>query len=209
MPPDLELGGGAVGVSHWNPFDLSPLISQLRTLDDDRDHSMTTSNQSFQGESNFWDSSGPLFSIYYNAAKDEDSKMVEGWQKDAEGIVIFVSPWVGIFTYLYINWIAIDRSILRRSCCAPCCYRPGPKTKQSGYLRILPRQHLPGSRRPELNAFIHSFPCRQTIYSSEIRRLGEFSLVLELSHGPKLCFVGHIVTTMGSSISPYGSACTV
>jgi hypothetical protein len=53
---------------------------------------MTTPNQPLQGESNFWDSSGPLFSIYSNAAKDEDKEMVEGWQKDAEGIVIFVSP---------------------------------------------------------------------------------------------------------------------
>ena len=193
------------------PFDLSPLISRLRTIDDHRDHSMTTSNQPFQGESNFWDSSGPLFSIYYNAAKDEDSKMVEGWQKDAEGIIIFVSPCVGIHTSLHINWSAIDRSILRRSCCTPCCYHPGPKTKQSGYLRVLPWQYLPGSRRSKLNSFIHSFSCRQTtlIYSSEIRRLGELSLVLELSHGPKLCFVGHIVTTMGPSISPHVSACTV
>ena len=172
---------------------------------------MTTLNQPFQVKPNFWDSSGPLFSIYCNAAKDEDSKMVEGWQKDAEGIIIFVSACVGIHTFFHINWNAIDRSILCCSCCAPCRYRPGPETKQSGYLRFLPWQHLPGSRRPERNTLIHSFPCRQTtlVYSSEIRRLGEFSLVLELGHGPKLCFVGHIVTTMGTSISPSGSASPV
>ena len=41
--------------------------------------------------SNFGDSSGPLFSIYSKAAEDEDNKMVERWQKDADGILIFVS----------------------------------------------------------------------------------------------------------------------
>ena len=52
-------------------------------------------NQSSQGESSFGDSSGRLFSIYFNATKEEDDKMVEGWQKDAEGILIFVSPRIG------------------------------------------------------------------------------------------------------------------
>ena len=65
--------------------------------------------------------------------------MVERWQKDADGILIFVSPHVGIHLSLHINWNTIDRSILRCSRCPPCCYRPGPETKQSGYIRILPR----------------------------------------------------------------------
>ncbi len=73
-------------------FDLSPLISQLCAVepaDDRRD-------QPLQGESNFGDSSGPLFSIYSKAAEDEDNKMVDRWQKDAEGILFFVSPRVAI-----------------------------------------------------------------------------------------------------------------
>ena len=56
-----------------------------------------------QGESNFGDSSGPLFSIYSKAAEDEDNKMVERWQKVADGMLIFVSPRVGICLSLYIN----------------------------------------------------------------------------------------------------------
>jgi hypothetical protein len=47
------------------------------------------------GESNFGDSSEPFFPIYSKAAEDEDNKMVERWQKDADGILIFVSPCVG------------------------------------------------------------------------------------------------------------------
>ena len=112
--------------------------------------------------------------------------MVERWQKDADSILIFVSPRVRFCLPLHINWDTIERSILCRSRCTPCCYRPGPETKQSGYLRILPRQHISGSRRPECNTPIHTLPCRHTtlILSFKICRQGEYSLVLELSHEP-------------------------
>jgi hypothetical protein len=59
--------------------------------------------QPLKGESNFGDSSGPFFSIYSKAADDEDNKMVERWQKDADGILIFVSSRVSIHFYLRIN----------------------------------------------------------------------------------------------------------
>ena len=49
-------------------------------------------DQPSQGESNFGDSSGQLFSIYSKVVEEEDNKMVESWQKDADGILIFVSP---------------------------------------------------------------------------------------------------------------------
>jgi hypothetical protein len=147
-------------------FDLSPLISQPCIVDDRPDHITTTMSQSLEGEqplegeSNFWDSSGRLFSMYSRAAKKEDDKMVERWQKDAEGILIFVSPRVGICLSLHINRNTIDRSILCRSRSPPCRDSPGLEAKQSGYLRILPWQHLSGSRRPERNTLIYSFPCR-------------------------------------------------
>ena len=112
--------------------------------------------------------------------------MVERWQKDADGILIFVCPFVRIRIFSHINWNTVDRSVLCRSRRPPCCYRPGPQAEQSGYLRILPWQHLSGSRRPKCNTPIHSYPRRQTtpIHSSEIRRLGEFTLVLEPGHEP-------------------------
>jgi hypothetical protein len=117
--------------------DLSSLI--LSIVDGHGDHPRLTSNQP---QSNFGDSSGPLFSIYCKAAKDEDSKMVERWQKDADGILIFVSPRVGVRAILCINWNAVDWFIL---CCrrrTPCRNRPGPEAKQSGYLGILSWEHL-------------------------------------------------------------------
>ena len=172
---------------------------------------MMMTNQPLQGESKFGDSSGPLFSMYSKAAEEEDNKMVERWQKDADGILFFVSLCVGIRLFLRIDRNAIDRFVLRRSRCPPCCHRSGPETKQSGYFRILPRQYLPGSRRPERDTPIHSFPCCQTtlILPSEICRLGEYSLVLELGDEPQLCFVGDIVTSMGTSVYSSNSACPV
>ncbi|KAH9987827.1 hypothetical protein BJV77DRAFT_1070393 [Russula vinacea] len=52
-------------------------------------HPQSTPNQPMHGESNFGDSSGPLFSVYSKAAEEEDNKTVERWQKDADGILIF------------------------------------------------------------------------------------------------------------------------
>ena len=98
--------------------------------------------QSTADQPTFGDSSGLLFSMYSKAAEDEDNNMVEGWKKDAEGILIFVSPCVGIHIILCMNWNVIDRSILCCSCCTPRCDHPGPETRQSGYLRILSWEHL-------------------------------------------------------------------
>jgi hypothetical protein len=57
-------------------------------------------------ETSFGDSSGPFFSMYSNAAEEEDNKMVKRWQKDADGILIFVSPCVRIHMILCTNWNA-------------------------------------------------------------------------------------------------------
>ena len=197
-------------------IDLSPLISQLCIADDRRRDNPTTlpnrqSQGESQGESNSGEGSGLLFSVYSKAAEDVDKNMAEHWQKDAKEIVIFVSPSVDIHTSSQIIRNALDRSILCRSLGPSCCFRPGPETKQSGYLGFLPRQHLSGPGRPERNTLIYSFPSRKIalILSSEICRLGEYSLVLELGDELELCIVGDIVTTMGTSIYRSGSACPV
>jgi hypothetical protein len=41
--------------------------------------------------------------MYNKAAEDEDNKMVESWQNNANGILIFVSHCVEIHTILCIN----------------------------------------------------------------------------------------------------------
>lgn len=75
------------------------IISQTRKVDDHPEQSQSAPNQlsqSTQGEPNFGDSSEPLFSIYSKNAEEEDNKTAERWQKDADGVLIFVSLCVDI-----------------------------------------------------------------------------------------------------------------
>jgi hypothetical protein len=75
------------------------LQSSQNVCKKDIDQTLSTQNKPLQpsgGASSFGDSSGSLFSIYSKAAEEEDNKMVERWQKDADGILIFVSTLVNI-----------------------------------------------------------------------------------------------------------------
>jgi hypothetical protein len=62
-----------------------PLSADTRT----NSHQM---EQNQEQQSEFADSSGPFFTMYREMTEEEDNKMAERWQKDAEGIIIFVSP---------------------------------------------------------------------------------------------------------------------
>jgi hypothetical protein len=46
--------------------------------------------------SGFSDGSGPIFKMYVDMAEKEDNKMAERWQKDADGILIFVSDHISL-----------------------------------------------------------------------------------------------------------------
>ncbi|KAF8484503.1 hypothetical protein DFH94DRAFT_235514 [Russula ochroleuca] len=74
-----------------------------------RNHPQSTPNQQLQGENIFGDSSGQLFSIYTKAAEEEDNKMVERWQKDADGILIFT----GLFSAAVAVLLAVTVQDLR------------------------------------------------------------------------------------------------
>ena len=112
--------------------------------------------------------------------------MVERWQKDADGILIFVSRPVGLHIVFCMNYSAVDWFIFCRSCRTPFRDRRGPEAKQSRYICILSWEHLSGSRRPECNSCFHSFPFRQTtpVLCTEICRLGECTLVFEPGYEP-------------------------
>jgi hypothetical protein len=126
-------------------IDLSPLISQLCIADDrSGGNPTTTPNLPLREEFDSGDSLGLLFSVYSKTVEDGDNRGAKHWQKDAEGIVIFVSSSVDIHTSSYINSNASERPILCRSLCPSCYFRPGPETEQSGYLGILPSQHISG-----------------------------------------------------------------
>ena len=70
------------------------------------------SARSSQTASDFGDSSAPLFSMYSKMTEREDDKAVERWQKDAQVILIFVSPVIPFHTTPHPNW---------KTCRPPCC----------------------------------------------------------------------------------------
>jgi hypothetical protein len=84
MPPieDLEVGGKP-GPGMCPPVSLTcfPLISQTCVVGGHR-----------QGESDYGDSSMPLYFMYSKIAEEEDSKIVENCHREADGTLIFVSP---------------------------------------------------------------------------------------------------------------------
>jgi len=42
--------------------------------------------------------------MYSNIAEEEDNKIVERWQRDAEGVILFVCPSVSSMTVVCTNW---------------------------------------------------------------------------------------------------------
>ena len=94
--------------------------------------------------------------MYRNMAEEEDNKMAERWQKDADGILIFVSSQLTFHVTSHIGSTNIDRFVLCRSCGIGLGDRHGPQTKLTGYIRILSREYLSASRRSQHTSVIHS-----------------------------------------------------
>ena len=78
----------------------SPLFSSTSSspIGGQQNVHQSTQPQTPQGQSNFSDSSGPLFNMYVKMAEQEDDKMADRWQKDADGILIFVSSHTSFHT---------------------------------------------------------------------------------------------------------------
>ncbi|KAF8494142.1 hypothetical protein F5888DRAFT_1617328, partial [Russula emetica] len=126
-------------------------------------------DQPLQGESNFGDSSQPLFSIYSDAAKHKDSEMVERWQKDAEGILIFT----GLFSAAVAALLAVTVQDLR----------PNSQDTSAFYLgiiyQILADPNVTRSSTPSPVAKPPSFsPSRSAVW---VNSLWFLSLVMSLS----------------------------
>jgi hypothetical protein len=96
-------------------------------------------------ETHFGDSSGPVFRMYSKIAEKDDNTMAERWQKDADGILIFVSPQVRFYAITCNNGKPIGRFILCSRRYIPLVVDPGPENKLARYLRFLPQEHLPKS----------------------------------------------------------------
>jgi hypothetical protein len=85
--------------------------------------------------------------MYIKMAAEEDNKMTNRWQKDADGILIFVSPKVSLHMLRVltsgdiVDWVVLclSRSISRS-------VGTGLETKSTGYLGILSQEYLSASR---------------------------------------------------------------
>ena len=84
--------------------------------------------------------------MYSKIAEDEDDKMAESWQKDADGLLIFVGRRILIHTRAHINWKTIDRFILCFGRHAACLDSPGPEARPSGHISILSQECVSAHR---------------------------------------------------------------
>jgi hypothetical protein len=105
----------------------------------------------------FFDYSGPLCNMYSKTTEEEDNKMADRWQKDAYGILIFVSPYISLHAgAAATNTNTLDWFILHCRRGIRLGLDSGPKAKFTRYLCILSLQHLSTSRRPKHISNIHT-----------------------------------------------------
>ncbi|KAI0297591.1 hypothetical protein B0F90DRAFT_1938659 [Multifurca ochricompacta] len=73
------------------------------------DHRYPPRPGQFKEESNFADSSGPIFNMYLELAEKEDERMADSWKADADGILVFT----GLFSAAVAALISISIQDLR------------------------------------------------------------------------------------------------
>jgi hypothetical protein len=163
-----------------------PLYSSLTLVipvDNHQHPPRSLPNEASQGESNFVDSSAPIFSMYLDMAEEEDKKIAESWKADAEGILVFVRHYLLVPCLLY-RLVVIDWFILR------CCrlvnlgIDSGSSTESTGHLQLLPCEYVSSYYcRHKSIQYLDFPPCLPTpIFSTQLCRLGKLALVLKLGH---------------------------
>ncbi|KAN0137466.1 hypothetical protein V8E53_004911 [Lactarius tabidus] len=92
-------------MSQVPPENIDMTEADIGPAGDDRQYpSRSAQNQAWRDESNFVDSSGPVFSMYMEMAEEEDKKMAESWKADAEGILVFT----GLFSAAVASLISVS-----------------------------------------------------------------------------------------------------
>jgi len=99
-----------------------------------------------QAESHLCDSSWPLYSIYPKFAQEEDDKIAERCQRNADGMLVFVSPREYFRVAAHTNLRNIGRSILSNRRYINYRHVPRSETKSAGCLCVLSREYLSASR---------------------------------------------------------------
>jgi hypothetical protein len=167
-----------------------------------------TQDQPSQVDSNFSDSSGPVFSLYSKIAVEEDDKTAERWKTNADGILIFVSLRASVHISLHLGSIFIEWFVLCRRCNVARCDDPRPQVKSARYLCVSSRKNPSDPCRSQRIPHRHTFYFNKTIHllSSKLLCLGQLTLVLELDPQPYMRSSGYIATAVGTPIHQDHSA---
>ena len=162
----------ATGTVPYNPYYCSVLTAFTgHTIGDNQSplHWQWAQDRASQpeGQSDYIDGSGPIFSMYLEMAEEEDKKMAESWKADAEGILVFVRLCLPV-PYFQLTHRS-DWFILL--CCRLFALGvdSGSATEPAGHVQLLPCQHIPASRRPESIQHFHFPPYfPSSIFSAEL-----------------------------------------
>ncbi len=134
--------------------------------------------------------------------------MTDLWQQEAtDGILVFVSPH-GLHSCYYAHKLEHYRPVYCLPLSPPCSLYPSRisgqtlRTPPHSISRIFSRFLLTQTSR-----YHHSYTT--PVLSTDIRRLGEFTLVLELCNLSCVCSLGYVATSMGTSTHQGHSAGTV
>jgi hypothetical protein len=151
-------------------------------------------------DSNFSDSSGPVFSLYSKVAIEEDDKTAERWKSNADGILIFVS-FRATISMVWLN--LIEWLVLCRRCNIARCDDPRPQAKCARYFCVSSRKNCSNSLRSQ--RITH--PGHHTFYSisihllsPELLCLGQLTLVLEFDPKSYMRSSGYVATAVGTPI---------
>jgi hypothetical protein len=86
--------------------------------------------------------------MYIKMSEEEDSKLAHRWQKDADGILIFVSPLPRFYALRVVTNVKIvDWFIFCGHFSFGRADDSGLEAKSTGYLSILSEEHLSATRR--------------------------------------------------------------
>lgn len=109
-----------------------------------------------------------------------------------------------------LNWNTIGRFIFCRCRRTAHTDGSGPEAGLPSSFGVLSRENVSICSHPGVSLVYPLYCCPTTrILSTEIRRVGEHALVLELSYQPYICNAGYDATSVGRSIHHDHSAATV
>jgi hypothetical protein len=157
--------------------------------------------------SKFTDSSEPLFMMYRKLI-EYDTNLIQGKLKGVDNVVIFVRTSF-LFSIRLTHQVNITDGLVLCSRCH-ITYRdsPGPQTRRTGYIRILPHEYLSASSSLRFQHIPPFHPgSTSSVLCPEIRNLGERTLVHEFMSQYFRCTYSSVDTGTCTSLPLVSRVC--